>query len=44
MFADETPPPSAEPEPEPEKKPQLKPSPRPLPGAAMQPPPDPAAS
>ena len=44
VFADETPPPSAEPEPEPEKKPQLKPSPRPLPGAAMQPPPDPAAS
>ena len=44
VFADETPPPTAEPEPEPEKKPQLKPSPRPLPGAAMQPPPDPAAS
>jgi cell division protease FtsH len=45
VFADETPPPpAAEPEPEPEKKPQLKPSPRPLPGAAMQPPPDPAAS
>ncbi len=44
VFVDETPPPSAEPEPEPEKKPQLKPSPRPLPGAAMQPPPDPAAS
>jgi cell division protease FtsH len=45
VFADETPPPPAvEPEPEPEKKPQLKPSPRPLPGAAMQPPPDPAAS
>ena len=31
-------------EPEPEKKPSLRPSPRPLPGAAMQPPPDPAAS
>ena len=31
-------------EPEPEKKPALRPSPRPLPGAAMQPPPDPAAS
>jgi cell division protease FtsH len=44
VFVDETPPPTAEPEPEPEKKPQLKPSPRPLPGAAMQPPPDPAAS
>jgi len=44
VFADETPPPAAEPEPEPEKKPALKPSPRPLPGAAMQPPPDPAAS
>ncbi|HEX5557490.1 MAG TPA: ATP-dependent zinc metalloprotease FtsH [Gaiellales bacterium] len=44
VFADETPPPAAELEPEPEKKPQLKPSPRPLPGAAMQPPPDPAAS
>ncbi len=44
IFADETPPPAVEPEPEPEKKPALKPSPRPLPGAAMQPPPDPAAS
>jgi cell division protease FtsH len=44
VFVDETPPPTTEPEPEPEKKPQLKPSPRPLPGAAMQPPPDPAAS
>ncbi len=45
VFVDEGPtPPEAEPEPEPEKKPQLKPSPRPLPGAAMQPPPDPAAS
>ena len=33
-----------EPEPEPEKKPALRPQPRPLPGAAMQPPPDPAAS
>jgi cell division protease FtsH len=45
IFAEDTPPPAAEePEPEPEKKPQLKPSPRPLPGAAMQPPPDPAAS
>jgi cell division protease FtsH len=44
VFADETPPPAVEPEPEPEKKPALKPSPRPLPGAAMQPPPDPAAS
>ncbi len=36
--------PTPEPEPEPEKKPALKPAPRPLPGAAMQPPPDPAAS
>ncbi len=45
VFVDEGPaPPAVEPEPEPEKKPQLKPSPRPLPGAAMQPPPDPAAS
>jgi len=45
VFADETPPAVEEPEPEPEKKPALKPSPpRPLPGAAMQPPPDPAAS
>ena len=45
IFAEDTPPPAAEePEPEPEKKPQLRPSPRPLPGAAMQPPPDPAAS
>src|SRR4029077_13944100 len=45
IFAEDTPPPGAEePEAEPEKKPQLKPSPRPLPGAAMQPPPDPAAS
>ena len=43
VFAEETPP-AAEPEREPEKKPALKPSPRPLPGAAMQPPPDPAAS
>jgi cell division protease FtsH len=44
VFADETAPPAEEPEPEPEKKPALRPSPRPLPGAAMQPPPDPAAS
>jgi cell division protease FtsH len=43
VFAEETPP-AEEPEREPEKKPSLKPSPRPLPGAAMQPPPDPAAS
>jgi cell division protease FtsH len=44
VFAEE--PPTA-PEPEEadaEKKPLLRPSPRPLPGAAMQPPPDPAAS
>jgi cell division protease FtsH len=33
-----------EPEPEPDAKPKLSPKPRPLPGAAMQPPPDPAAS
>jgi cell division protease FtsH len=44
VFADETPAPTAEPETEPEKKPALRPQPRPLPGAAMQPPPDPAAS
>jgi len=44
VFADETPPPTVEPEPEPTKKPTPKPTPRPLPGAAMQPPPDPAAS
>jgi cell division protease FtsH len=36
--------PAPEPEEEAEKKPALKPSPRALPGAAMQPPPDPAAS
>ena len=44
IFAEETPAAEAEPEPEHEKKPALRPSPRPLPGAAMQPPPDPAAS
>ena len=44
VFADETEAPTAEPETEPEKKPALRPQPRPLPGAAMQPPPDPAAS
>jgi cell division protease FtsH len=44
VFADETPAPTEEPETEPEKKPALRPQPRPLPGAAMQPPPDPAAS
>src|SRR5262249_53613082 len=33
-----------EPEPETETKPVLKPQPRTIPGAAMQPPPDPAAS
>jgi cell division protease FtsH len=44
VFAEETPAAEAEPELEPEKKPALRPSPRPLPGAAMQPPPDPAAS
>jgi cell division protease FtsH len=36
--------PAPELEPEADKKPTLKPSPRALPGAAMQPPPDPAAS
>ncbi|HEY1316718.1 MAG TPA: ATP-dependent zinc metalloprotease FtsH [Gaiella sp.] len=45
VFAEEPPttPPAPE-EPDAEKKPLLRPSPRPLPGAAMQPPPDPAAS
>ena len=45
IFAEEPPttPPASE-EPDAEKKPLLRPSPRPLPGAAMQPPPDPAAS
>jgi cell division protease FtsH len=45
VFAEEPPttPPASE-EPDAEKKPLLRPSPRPLPGAAMQPPPDPAAS
>ncbi len=45
IFAEEPPttPPATE-EPDAEKKPLLRPSPRPLPGAAMQPPPDPAAS
>ena len=44
VFAEpETVEPSA-PEQGPGKKPTLKPAPRPLPGAAMQPPPDPAAS
>jgi cell division protease FtsH len=44
VFAEETPAAEAEPQAEPEKKPALRPQPRPLPGAAMQPPPDPAAS
>jgi len=45
VFAEEPPttPPASD-EPDAEKKPLLRPSPRPLPGAAMQPPPDPAAS
>jgi cell division protease FtsH len=43
VFAEEGPP-DEEPAAEPEKKPVLRPQPRPLPGAAMQPPPDPAAS
>jgi cell division protease FtsH len=45
VFAEEQSPAEApKPEPEPEKKPALKPQPRPLPGAAMQPPPEGAAS
>jgi cell division protease FtsH len=44
VFAEEPPAPPAPEEPDAEKKPLLRPSPRPLPGAAMQPPPDPAAS
>jgi cell division protease FtsH len=44
VFAEEPPAPTSTPEPDSEKKPMLRPSPRPLPGAAMQPPPDPAAS
>jgi cell division protease FtsH len=45
VFAEEPPTtPSAPEAPDEEKKPLLRPSPRPLPGAAMQPPPDPAAS
>jgi cell division protease FtsH len=44
VFAEETKPAEApKEEPESERKPALKPQPRPLPGAAMQPPPDPAA-
>jgi cell division protease FtsH len=43
VFAEESTP-AEEPASEPEKKPALRPQPRPLPGAAMQPPPDPAAS
>ncbi|GIU95562.1 MAG: ATP-dependent zinc metalloprotease FtsH [Gaiellaceae bacterium] len=42
VFAEDAKP-EPEPEPEAEKRPKLKPQPRPLPGAAMQPPPDPAA-
>jgi cell division protease FtsH len=44
VFADDTDATEEPSTPEPEKKPSLRPSPRPLPGAAMQPPPDPAAS
>jgi len=45
VFAEETPDDGeSDPEPEHEKKPAIRPQPRPLPGAAMQPPPDPAAS
>jgi cell division protease FtsH len=43
VFPEEVPAPTLE-EPEAEKKPKLLPQPRPIPGAAMQPPPDPAAS
>jgi cell division protease FtsH len=43
VFA-ETPEAEPEPEPEPKEKPVMKPAPRAIPGAAMQPPPDPAAS
>ncbi|MDH4176505.1 MAG: ATP-dependent zinc metalloprotease FtsH [Thermoleophilia bacterium] len=43
VFAEPPAPVVEEPRPEPDKKPVLKPAPRPLPGAAMQPPPDPAA-
>ncbi|MGI8974123.1 MAG: ATP-dependent zinc metalloprotease FtsH, partial [Gaiella sp.] len=43
VFAEEeAPTPEPEASPETEKKPALRPAPRPLPGAAMQPPPDPA--
>ncbi|HXY17564.1 MAG TPA: ATP-dependent zinc metalloprotease FtsH, partial [Gaiellaceae bacterium] len=44
VFPEEVATPEPEPERAPEKKPSLKPSPRTIPGAAMQPPPDPAAS
>jgi cell division protease FtsH len=45
VFVEEVPEtPEPEPEAEADKKPALKPSPRAVPGAAMQPPPDPAAS
>jgi cell division protease FtsH len=44
VFAEEAVVPEPEGRAEPEKKPVVKPAPRPLPGAAMQPPPDPAAS
>jgi cell division protease FtsH len=44
VFPEEVATPEPEPERAPEKKPTLKPSPRTIPGAAMQPPPDPAAS
>jgi cell division protease FtsH len=44
VFPEEVAAPEPEPERTPEKKPSLKPSPRTIPGAAMQPPPDPAAS
>ena len=44
IFAEEPAAAETEPETEAEKKPAIRPQPRPLPGAAMQPPPDPAAS
>jgi hypothetical protein len=43
VFPEEEPA-AVEPEPEAEKKPKLKPQPRPVPGTAMQPPPEGAAS
>ncbi|MGL6280378.1 MAG: ATP-dependent zinc metalloprotease FtsH [Gaiella sp.] len=44
VFAETTPEPEPEPEAKDKEKPVVKPAPRAIPGAAMQPPPDPAAS